>query len=49
MRRLNDQPHYRAKRTRRVVIERLFAEGKAQHGLSRARSRGLEAMLGNPS
>ncbi|PTQ53904.1 MAG: Transposase [Hydrogenibacillus schlegelii] len=49
VRRLNDQPHYRAKRTRRVVIERLFAEGKEQHGLSRARSRGLEAMLGKPS
>ncbi|MBT9283390.1 MAG: transposase [Hydrogenibacillus schlegelii] len=49
VRRLNGQPHDRAKRTRRVVIERLFAEGKAQHGLSRARSRGLEAMLGKPS
>ncbi|OAR05197.1 hypothetical protein SA87_05355 [Hydrogenibacillus schlegelii] len=49
VRRLNGQPHYRAIRKRRVVIERLFAEGKAQHGLSRARSRGLEAMLGKPS
>jgi len=28
-------------------MERLFAEGKAQHGLSRARSCGLEAMLGS--
>ena len=44
VRRLNGQTHYRAIRKRRVVIERLFAEGKEQHGLSRARSRGLEAM-----
>ncbi|WP_273000887.1 transposase, partial [Hydrogenibacillus schlegelii] len=42
--RLNDQPHDRAIRKRRVVMERLFAEVKEQHGLSRARSRGLEAM-----
>ncbi|PTQ56650.1 MAG: Mobile element protein [Candidatus Carbobacillus altaicus] len=44
VRRINSQPHYRAKRTRHVVIERFFAEGKEQHSLNRARSRGLEAM-----
>ncbi|PTQ55486.1 MAG: hypothetical protein BSOLF_1963 [Candidatus Carbobacillus altaicus] len=49
VRRLNNQTHDRAIRTRHVVMERLFAEGKEQHGLSRARSRGLEAMLGKPS